>query len=151
MFFKDEYEFLSNFHTCKDGTTTEHRYQAAKASNPYEHEMILKSPTAGRAKRLGQEIKKRKDWEPIKYEVMRSLVFYKFLSDIELGEKLCKIKEDIVEHNTWHDNTFGDCVCDDCSDIEGRNWLGEILTEVRSILINAKESEMIDAFDVDTL
>lgn len=151
MLFKNEYEFLSNFYPCKDGTTVEHRYQAAKASTPYEYEIIMKAPTAGRAKRLGKQIKMRKDWNAIKYEVMRSLVFYKFLSDPELGEKLCKIKEDIVEDNTWHDQEWGNCLCDECKEIEGKNCLGEILMEVRSIIKNSKTSEMADVFDINSL
>jgi ribA/ribD-fused uncharacterized protein len=151
MIFHKEYDFLSNFYICKDGTTVEHRYQAAKSTYPYEYDMIIKAETAGRAKRLGQQIVIRKDWKSIKYDVMKSLVFYKFLSDPELGEKLCKIKEDIIEHNTWHDNEWGDCTCEACTEIEGRNWLGEILMEVRTIIKNAKASEMEDAFDVDEL
>lgn len=151
MYFHKEYDFLSNFYPCKDGTTVEHRYQAAKATYPYEYEMIMKCETAGKAKRMGKEITIRKDWKAIKYDVMKSLVFYKFLSDPELGEKLCKIKEDIVEDNNWHDNDYGNCKCEACTEIEGKNWLGEILTEVRSIIKNAKESEMIDAFDINTL
>ena len=151
MYFHKEFDFLSNFYPCKDGTTVEHRYQAAKAMYPHEYEMVMKAETAGRAKRMGREITIRKDWKIIKYDVMKSLVFYKFLSDPELGEKLCKIKEDIIEHNVWHDNEWGQCTCENCAEIEGKNMLGEILMEVRSIIKNAKASEMIDAFDINTL
>jgi predicted NAD-dependent protein-ADP-ribosyltransferase YbiA (DUF1768 family) len=37
----------------------------------------------------------------------------------------------LVEQNHWHDNYYGDCVCDRCKDIPGQNRLGRILMELR--------------------
>ena len=43
--FSGEYAFLSNFHTEADGTTVEHRFQAAKALDPTEQTYVLSAPT----------------------------------------------------------------------------------------------------------
>jgi predicted NAD-dependent protein-ADP-ribosyltransferase YbiA (DUF1768 family) len=42
--------------------------------------------------------------------------------------------EELIEGNTWHDNTWGDCSCDACKDIEGKNMLGKLLMKVRDEL-----------------
>jgi predicted NAD-dependent protein-ADP-ribosyltransferase YbiA (DUF1768 family) len=40
--------------------------------------------------------------------------------------------EELIEGNTWHDNTWGNCVCQKCQDIPGRNMLGMLLMELRT-------------------
>lgn len=39
--------------------------------------------------------------------------------------------QELVEGNHWHDNIWGNCVCDRCVNIVGQNWLGQILMQVR--------------------
>jgi hypothetical protein len=39
-----------------------------------------------------------------------------------------------LEGNNWHDNTWGNCLCDKCKGIEGKNLLGNILMQVREEL-----------------
>lgn len=151
MLFHKEYEFLSNFYREQDNSTVEHRYQAAKATNSGDYNMIMMATSPSEAKRLGRQIKVRCDWKLIKYDVMKSLVMFKFLSDPELGKRLTKVHDDIVEENFHHDNLWGNCICEACTEIEGKNWLGEILTEVRSIVINAVPVEMDNEFDINNI
>lgn len=151
MLFHKEYDFLSNFYREQDNSTVEHRYQAAKATNTGDYMMIMQTPTPADAKRLGRQIKCREDWKYIKYDVMKSLVMFKFLADPTLGAKLRKIQEEIVETNHWHDNEWGDCTCEACADVEGKNHLGQILMEVRDVVRNAVPVKMDNEFDINSL
>ena len=135
--FTGKYEFLSNFYPAsvdfEDCTypTVEHAYQAAKTLDAKEREEICVAPTPAKAKRLGQKVTLRPDWEKCKSYVMMQLVTQKFSTEplrtmlLETGDKI------IVEGNHWHDNFWGNCQCDDCLNIEGKNTLGKILMLVR--------------------
>jgi ribA/ribD-fused uncharacterized protein len=142
-----KYRFLSNFYKCDvpirymgmSGTTVEHLFQACKTNIVSERKAILEAKTPGEAKRLGGKCTKRKDWEDIKYNVMLDLVTFKFEDNKDIQFDLVKTgTAQLIEGNTWHDNTWGDCVCDKCKDIEGKNWLGKILMSVREKLIEKR-------------
>ena len=126
--FDGKYAFLSNFYHAPftyDGIeypTNEHFFQAMK--------------TLGKAKRMGRQVQLRKDWEEVKYTVMRVGVERKFDAHPELASKLIATSDCIlIEGNSWHDNTWGSCFCPKCAAIAGKNWLGEILMERRKELI----------------
>lgn len=36
-----------------------------------------------------------------------------------------------VEENYWHDNEWGQCLCEKCVEVKGRNLLGRLLMELR--------------------
>jgi len=134
MHFRDEYAFLSNFYpspiVTPGGTswmTVEHVYQASKSLNPADWEMIRSLPTPGQAKRAGRLLILRPDWEDRKVPFMTIFVRLKFQQHPKLAERLCAIREPIVEGNHWHDNFWGDCSCFRCKEIEGRNEMGRIL------------------------
>lgn len=140
--FSDEYEFLSNFYmepVYYEGIwfpSSEHAYQAAKTIILAERLMILQCKTAGQAKRMGSKKKKkitlRPDWDSMRYDVMFEIVKSKF-SNPHLMDKLIKtFPELLTEGNTWHDNFWGNCSCEDCKNIFGINNLGLILMTVRS-------------------
>lgn len=77
--FFEEYYFLSNF--SEEGgvqPTVEHWYQAGKAANENEAAKIMAAPTPGKAKKLGRRCKLRPDWEEIKVDFMRELLYEKF-------------------------------------------------------------------------
>jgi ribA/ribD-fused uncharacterized protein len=140
-----KYRFLSNFYNCiypiqyecMVAKTVEHIFQAYKTLNEKERTDILLSKTPGEAKKLGSKCTVRKDWEDIKYKVMLDLVTIKFNSNGDLKFHLINTgNAKLIEGNTWHDNTWGNCICDKCKDIEGKNWLGKILMTVRENLIN---------------
>ncbi len=129
-----ENAFLSNFsqHGASfEGVyyiTSEHAYQAAKTLVQREREEIRNAPIPGIAKRLGQKVTMRPDWDEIKVGVMHQIVKSKFSSDI-MRQKLFDTGNAIlIEGNTWNDTFWGIC------DGVGENWLGRILMLVRSEL-----------------
>lgn len=136
--FDGEFAFLSNFYEHPiqyNGIvypTNEHFFQAMKSLKEDERKMIAAAPTPGKAKRLGRAITLRADWETVKYDVMLMGLRLKFC-DKELREKLRKTGDEmLIEGNYWHDNTWGDCSCERCCTIRGRNELGRLLMQVRN-------------------
>ena len=124
--FDGEYAFLSNFYDSPifyEGITyptNEHFFQAMK--------------TLDLAKRMGRNVQLRPDWEKVKVDVMRTGLMLKF-TDAALAEKLLATgDEELVEGNWWHDNTWGNCHCTECSRKGGRNLLGMLLMELRKEL-----------------
>lgn len=136
--FRGEYEFLSNFAKTPFFwygmwyLTVEHAYQAAKASNPDDWRAIKESNTPTDAKRVGRGIKIRPDWDTVKYPLMQDLLFHKFKNK-ELADKLLATGDAwLIEGNTWHDQTWGDCRCERHAKTPGDNWLGQSLMYTRS-------------------
>jgi ribA/ribD-fused uncharacterized protein len=96
---------------------------------------IAAAPTPGLAKRLGKKCHLRADWEEIKIPVMSSALRKKF-SDPDLKAKLLATENQYLEEgNTWHDNFWGVCHCLNCQDIMAHNYLGKLLMELRTELM----------------
>lgn len=141
MQFQNQYRFLSNFQYCRvtyegvDYPYIENAFQAAKTVPP-STELRYMSP--GDAKHAGFRLKLRPDWEQVKYGIMEQLVRDKFSDkNPELKAKLiATYPEPIVEHNRWHDNEWGHCLCEKCKNKSHRNMLGLLLTKVRQELID---------------
>ncbi len=138
--FDGDYAFLSNFypspiyHEGITYPTNEHFFQAMKTLDIETRKAIAAAETPGAAKRMGRHVPLRSDWEKIKVDVMRLGLILKF-TDAELAEKLIATgDEELVEGNWWHDNTWGNCHCTECSRKGGRNLLGMLLMEVRKEL-----------------
>ena len=135
--FDGEFAFLSNFYPSPitDGNlifpTVEHMFQAAKTVNIKEYEEIATADTPGRAKRLGKTIALREDWEEVKEDIMYQALWLKFSIPAFREMLLATDNEELIEGNNWHDNTWGNCSCDRCKDIEGQNKLGKMLMQVR--------------------
>jgi ribA/ribD-fused uncharacterized protein len=132
--FRNEFGFLSNFYETPvylDGkryASAEHAYQATKAEDPVDHEVIRKARTPGEAKKLGRAVKLPADWESKKLDVMRRVVREKFNNPM-LAHALLETKDaELIEANTWGDKFFGICRG------VGHNWLGKILMETRERL-----------------
>jgi len=130
--FKDEFHFLSNFHTSYilyDGIvwpTVEHAYQAMKTLDENQRMNILELDSPGAAKKYGRTVTLRPDWDDVKLEIMEELVLEKFESKADLREKLLATQDaEIVEGNTWGDTFWG--VCNGV----GENHLGKILMKIR--------------------
>lgn len=142
--FFDEYRFLTNYHDYpimyngKSYRTTEGAYQAAKAISEEDQENIRLAKTPAKAKKLGQIVQMRSDWEDIKEQVMRDVVWEKFNSSADLTNSLISTGNSyLVEGTVWHDNIWGICIkkdCEKCKDKQGRNLLGKILMETRKRL-----------------
>ena len=137
-FFDGEYAFLSNFYNAscifeeKLYPTVEHAFQAAKSLDHAERDWIAAAGSPGLAKRLGRRINLRPDWEKIKFDVMEECLRSKFADPVLKQKLLSTGDEELVEGNYWHDNTYGNCSCEKCKDIVGRNMLGNILMKLRT-------------------
>ena len=138
--FDKEYSFLSNFYTSKieyEGLTflnTEAAFHAQKTLDLTERkEFTMLNPSE--AKKKGRRLLLRKDWEEVKDEIMYEINMAKFTQNIDLKKKLLDTnEEELIEGNWWHDNYWGDCSCDKCKEIKGRNTLGNILMRIRKEL-----------------
>ena len=137
-FFDGEYAFLSNFYNAscifeeKLYPTVEHAFQAAKSLDQAERDWIAAAGSPGLAKRLGRRVNLRPDWEKVKFDVMEECLRSKFADPVLKQKLLATGDEELVEGNYWHDNTYGNCSCEKCKDIIGRNMLGNILMKLRT-------------------
>lgn len=100
-----------------------------------DHRRLVSSMSPAMAKRYcskrNKNFKIRSDWEKVKIKVMNFALRKKFARGTSWYKKLKATKGEIVEVNNWHDNIWGDCVCDRCSNTTGRNLLGQLLMEIR--------------------
>jgi ribA/ribD-fused uncharacterized protein len=110
--------------------TVEHAYQAAKTTDPlkrYGFQSYYMNPA--QAKRLGQSVPLRDDWDQVRLQIMADLVWLKF-QEPDLRRRLIDTDgHDLIEGNTWNDTFWG--VCNGV----GTNHLGQILMNVRDHLI----------------
>lgn len=138
--FKGQHEFLSNFHAHPitiDGITyptAEHAFQAAKTHDRTAKLTIAAKTTPGAAKRAGGKrgILKdelfRTDWEAVKVQIMKDIIWLKF-SDEGLRKALLATGDaPLVEGNIWNDTFWG------VYRGKGLNRLGQILQETRTKL-----------------
>jgi ribA/ribD-fused uncharacterized protein len=132
--FSGKYRFLSNFKPVEvelNGihyASVEHGYQALKATNVEDHNMVASQPTAGLAKKAGRSIKVRPDWDSIKLSVMEKLVRSKFRWSVMADMLLDTGTAELIEGNNWNDTYWGVCRG------VGENHLGKILMKVRRLL-----------------
>jgi len=128
--FRGEYEFLSNFYNSSviyNGftfPTVENAYQAAKCKKK-EIIGVFQDLTASQAKKLGNKIDLKDNWEDIKLSIMYGLLIQKF-SHVDLKIKLLNTgNQELIEGNYWGDTFWG--VCQGI----GENNLGRLLMLVR--------------------
>jgi ribA/ribD-fused uncharacterized protein len=113
-------------------SSCEHAYQAAKTIFPDERKLFTALGfTAGDAKKLGQTLKLREDWDHIKVNIMEDLVRQKFQTIVLRAQLLKTGQAIIIEGNSWHDQFWGDCTCLKHQGIPGQNHLGRILMKIR--------------------
>lgn len=129
--FRGDHLFLSNFYLIKvhfmgiDFPSSENAYQAAKCKHPKDREKFIKI-SAGEAKKLGQNIEIRKDWELVKLDIMEKVLKEKFSNPrLKYLLKLTKDSE-LIEGNWWGDRYWG------VYHGEGENNLGKLLMKIRS-------------------
>lgn len=138
--FTGKYYFLSNFFSSPvmyEGVmyqNNEAAFQSAKTlDKDTRKEFSYLNPSE--AKRDGRRLKLREDWEDVKNDVMYQVCLDKFNRNEDLKKRLVDTGDAIlVEGNCWHDNCWGDCYCEKCKEIHGRNLLGQILMKVREEL-----------------
>lgn len=143
--FRGSYRFLSNFFPCSVTAlwgeltgipfpqtrlvqSVEHAYQAAKAINPTDFDIICEASSPVEAKRLGKKLRKLPDnWESRRLYVMERLLKEKF-SDFNPHLKKMLIdtnNELLIEGNNWRDTFWG------VYNGEGENHLGRLLMQIR--------------------
>jgi ribA/ribD-fused uncharacterized protein len=144
--FFGEYAFLSNFSKHvgvvtipgKNGKDlnfhhVEGAFQAMKCEDPEMREDFI-ALEPNEAKRLGNIIKLRKNWEDIKDNIMFDCLKQKFEKNNDLKELLIETGDaELIEGNTWHDNYWGVCCCERCKNNKpGKNRLGKLLMKLRA-------------------
>ena len=136
--FHGQYEFLSNFYPAKlrfEGIVyynSEAAYQAQK-SEKYEDRRQFATLEPDAAKKLGNTLPLRADWEQVKLGLMEKIIYEKFTQNPELGEKLVGTGNAyLAEGNYWHDIYWGV----DQKSGEGQNNLGKLLMALRERLRN---------------
>lgn len=153
--FKGNYAFLSNFYKVPILNTfdfgdyvvypsVEHAYQAAKTTDIETRLNIALLQTASAAKKAGQLLTLRSDWESIKRALMLNLLRYKYSAEYntDTAKKLIATGNAyLIEGNYWHDNIWGICSCVICNNERsreeptlGENWLGILTMHVRTEL-----------------
>ena len=132
-YFREEYEFLSNFYPTKvtfDGITycnSEAAYQAQKCRNAEERLQFIRL-SSDEAKKLGQKVDVRPDWNEVKFGLMEQIVYEKFTQNPTLAQDLLDTGDKILkEGNYWKDLYWGV----DLRTGEGENHLGKILMQLR--------------------
>lgn len=138
--FQGDYRWLSNFYEIeisyngRTWPTTEHAYQAAKTLDPDEQDEIHQAKTPGKARRLGQKVTLRADWDQVKLDVMRALTLRKFTNPL-LRERLIQTgRHHLIEGNTWGDTWWG------VHNGIGLNHLGRILMDVREEILREESA-----------
>jgi ribA/ribD-fused uncharacterized protein len=154
----NNYWFLSNFaegfpFTYK-GTwfpTSEHAYAFAKVDPLADDagmwaDKILFAEDPGTAKAYGRQCPIRPDWEEIKFNVMRDIVFTKYTSNPEARRLLLSTGRAYLQEGTfWGDKVWGVIYDEDIPfhKRQGTNWLGTILMEIRSMFDSMDSLETI--------
>ncbi len=139
--FFEEYRFLSNFYPSTvlfNGmkfVTVEHAFQAAKALDTRERILIQMAKTPNEARRLGQKVALRKDWESVKVKIMTDLCCNKFNRHPILREALRETGSKYLEEsNHWGDKFWGVAYKPGSTVGVGKNVLGRILMTIRDNL-----------------
>jgi ribA/ribD-fused uncharacterized protein len=133
--FFGEYRWLSNFHVCtiynstrsRAYTSTEAAYMAEKSLDPAIRDKF-ENMTPKEARKFGQQIELRPDWEKIKLKVMYHVNVEKYTNPVnqDLRQKLIDTGDKHLEEtNWWRDKFWGTHFG------EGKNNLGKILMYIR--------------------
>lgn len=113
----------------KTWPTSEHYYQAQKFAGTHYESDVRKAPNPKEAARMGRDKKNplRKDWEQVKLDIMREVVYAKFTQHEELKQILLDTGDETLVEHTENDSYWADG-----GDGSGKNWLGVILMETRN-------------------
>ncbi len=130
---------LSNFAPCSVWFdkhiygSTEHAYQASKTLNKNERRKIRRIASPNEAKKEGQLVTLRKDWESVKIGIMEQLLLEKFAQEPDRTILLSTGEVELVEGNWWGDKFWGQCPLG-----VGENHLGKLLMKTRTALVNGE-------------
>ncbi len=133
----EEYGDFSNFAPYPitiDGLrwpSSEHYFQAQKMVEPKDRDSIRRAKTPAEAAKRGRDRSKRirRDWESAKVDVMRRALDAKFRQHPSLSTMLLATGDAKLVEHTENDDYWGDG-----GDGRGKNMLGRLLMELRSLL-----------------
>jgi ribA/ribD-fused uncharacterized protein len=114
-----------------DGSTSEHHFQAAKATNKEDASYVMAAKKPAEAKRRGRSIECRGDWNLVKNDVMLRVLRTKFGKEPYRTMLLATGDAHLEEGNWWGDRYWGTV------NRIGENWLGRLLMQVREELRDA--------------
>ena len=111
--------------------TSEHYFQAQKFVDCSFEEVVRLAKTPMEAAKMGRDKDRplRKGWEEVKGEIMKKAVLQKFITHSDIREILISTGDEEIVEDTNDDYYWG---CG--SNGTGKNMLGKILMEIRSIL-----------------
>lgn len=125
--FDEEYAFLSNDYASPiiyDGMiypTVEHAFQAAKTMLLEQRKLICEAKSSTDAKRAGEIITLRYDWQEVKKNVLEQCLYMKFITYKEIRDKLLAIDDETILE-----------VCRE----DENSLLGQTLIKVKQVLTN---------------
>lgn len=113
--------------------TSEHYFQAQKFEGTRHETEVLNAKGPGEAARIGRDrsLPLRKDWESVKDNIMREVVYAKFTQHKHLTELLLSTGDEKLVEHTSNDSYWGDG-----GNGSGKNMLGKILMETRERIRN---------------
>ena len=132
--FKNNYYFLSNFFPCfveYEGLiypSAECAYQAAKTTNQIIRKYFTIMDNSMEARKWGNQIELREDWNTIRYEIMNTILHSKFSAPY-LKELLLSTKDAYLEEGNAHGDKYWGTVKG-----IGENNLGKLLMNLRGEL-----------------
>ena len=142
--FKEDFAFLSNFYESVViykkivYPTVEHFFQAMKTVDVAIRKEIASCTTPGNAKRAGQKVSLRNNWETVKIKVMSEGIRQKFAPSSSLSTMLIATFPAHLEEGNW----WGDCFWGvDLKTGKGANWLGRLLMTRRAELMKENDPE----------
>ena len=113
--------------------TSEHYFQAQKFVGTPHLEKVRQTKTPKDAANMGldRSLPLRPDWNQVKDDVMRKAVLQKFKTHADIREILLATGDEVLVENSPIDYYWG------CGkDGSGQNKLGQILMEVRGMLLS---------------
>ncbi|WP_280829842.1 NADAR family protein [Mycobacterium sp. OTB74] len=136
--FRGDHYFLSNFypavtpHRGHHFPTSEHAYMAARTTDAGAVAAILAASVPTHAQQIGRTATQLANWDQHRFRLMEEILIAKFTHNPELADKLIATTGSLlIEGNTWHDQTWGNCTCDEHRGLAGENALGVCLMAVR--------------------
>jgi ribA/ribD-fused uncharacterized protein len=141
--FSGEYECFSNFsaHPVGQYATSEHAFQAKKATNERDHDYVASALTPASAKWRGRRIQLRDDWNEVKDPEMLQVVLDKFLEHKDIGDILIGTGKATIIEGNYHGDDYWGMIRNEKGDWTGQNVLGKTLMLVREILITRRSKE----------
>ena len=134
--FRGPFGNFSNFVPCevelwgRTYPSVEHAYQSAKNNGEEWKNFCQKTANPGAVKRASHNIQLISDWDKLKVQLMRNLLWQKFNKEPFRALLVSTDNEYIQEGNWWNDTFWGVNLTTGI----GENILGKILMEIRTFL-----------------